>query len=155
MNSVQQILAQMAKTNPVINQALTYSQKSDFTKFDQIQPLLAKYHNQIEILPYSVTVYWPDRACAEGEYLMSDMTHLFKGATWGNGFIGSWENSHKEIINDDIIFIKSFTNAEGITENFETFISRVIFWGGICQEAVMAVEIGTMMGSLMLLIPVV
>jgi hypothetical protein len=34
-------------------------------------------------------------------------------------------------------------------------MSRVIFWGGICQEAVMAVEIGTMMGSLMLLIPVV
>jgi hypothetical protein len=94
MNSVQQILAQMAKTNPVINQALTYSQKSDFTKFDEIKPLLAKYQNQIKILPYSLTVYWPDRAFAEGEYLMSDMTHLFKGATWGNGFIGSWENSH-------------------------------------------------------------
>jgi hypothetical protein len=103
MNSVQQILAQMAKTNPVINQALTYSQKSDFTKFDDIQPLLAKYQNQIEILPYSLTVYWPDRAGAEGEYLMSDMTHLFKGASCGNRLMGNWENCPKEIINDEII----------------------------------------------------
>jgi hypothetical protein len=43
-----------------------------------------------------------------------------------------------------------------MSQHLETFILRVIFWGGICHQPVMAVEIGTMrMGSLMLLIPVV
>jgi hypothetical protein len=155
MNSVQQILAEMAKTNPVINQALSYSQKSDFTKFDEIPTLLAKSPNPIEILPYSLTVYWPDRAGVVYENLMNEMTHLFKGASRRNGLIGTWENCHKEIIPDEITLITSFTNAQGISQNFETFISRVIFWGGICEEAVMAIEIGTMMGSVMLLISIV
>ena len=148
-------LIKASRVTPAVENRDISSQKSDFTLGDEILSVLAKYPQKIEILPYSITVYWPIKYLDEGKSLIGEMTHQFGGVTCSNNFMGTWENEAQEIIPDDLLLIKAFSNAEGMKQHLEECLNRVIFWGGICEQMEMAVEISNMKGSQFLLIPVV
>jgi hypothetical protein len=143
-----------SRVTPSLEKRDISSQKSDFPLGDEILSVLAKYPKNIKKLPYSITVYWPIKYLEEGQSLIAEMTHKFGGVTCSNNFMGTWENEALEIIPDDLLLIKAFSNAEGMKQHLEECLNRVIFWGSICEQMEMAVEISNMKGSQFLLIPV-
>lgn len=158
MQSLKQIIAEMAQTSPTIKAAVQQSQPSAMTNLLQTLPqpiktTIENYPTQIQVADYCITTYWPDMYFAQGKSLMSEKARLFGGATATNGFLGMWENPANQIIEQDIFLIKSFTDAQGLSQHLSTFLDRVRYWGNICNEQVIAVEIGNWMGSLLLLIP--
>ncbi len=179
MDTVTPIFTTLAKTQLIIQQAITaiaqviislISLSKHFPQVkgsrvtpslenrdisgDEILSVLAKYPKNIKKLPYSITVYWPIKYLEEGQSLIGEMTHKFGGVTCSNNFLGTWENEAQEIIPDELLLIKAFSNAEGMKEHLEECLDRVIFWGRICEQMEMAVEISNMKGSQFFLIPV-
>ncbi len=153
MESLKQILAQMAETNPTLQTAMQQSQASQILPADMLAPL-AKYRAKYQPQEYYIAVYWPDRYFSHGKALMREMTDRLGGATCANGCSGMWKSPKNEIVSDDILLIKSFAEAREISKHLESIINRVCYWGKVCNEAVMAVEIGCVMGSILLLIPI-
>ncbi len=108
---------------------------------------------QYQPLDYFILVYWPQAYYSEGQALAHDIANLVNGATFFNGAQGLWKNPLNEIVADDILFIEAFATAEDMSQHLETILNRVRYWGGVCDQEAMAVKIGTMMGSRLLLMP--
>jgi hypothetical protein len=145
MQSIQNIILTELAQNASISQA------------NQIlpQPILSKIANypaKIQLLEVSITCYWPDCHPAQGQFLATDWARILTGVTMKNGLLGLWENSHKALISDDILLIKSFTDTPTLAKNLDYLLDRVSHWGRVCNEDAMAVEIGNFNGSMMLLI---
>ena len=158
MQSLKQIIKEMSQTDPTIKTALQQSQPTPMTNLLQTLPqpikaIVANYPAKIKVADYYISTYWPDSHFAQGKSLMSEKSRLFGGATAANGLLGMWENPANQLVEQDIFLIKSFTDAQGLSQNLSTFLDRASYWGNICGEQVIAVEIGNWMGSLMLLIP--
>jgi hypothetical protein len=134
-----QILAQLTQTNSLLHPAMVAT--------------MNKITAQYQPLEYSFLVYWPDAHYPQGKALAHEITHLLNGVTCFNGAQGLWKNPNNEIVADDILFIEAFATAEDMSKHLETLLNRVRYWGGVCAQEMMAVKIGTMMGSRLLLMP--
>ena len=157
MQSIQNILNELAKTNPTIKKAMQQKNASMITQADQLLPeqILSKivdYPALIQFAQVFIACYFPDRHFAQGKALATDFTRTLGGVTMQNGLLGLWENSYKELVPDEILLIKSFTDTPTLAKNLDHLLDRVSHWGRVCNEEVMAVEIGNFMGSVMLFI---
>ena len=124
---------------------------------EEFQKILAKLglsNVKIEPLEYYVSVYFPEKYYTQAQDCMTEMTKCFNGATACNGFQGSWKSPQSIIIREDILLIKSYCQLNNLIDHLEQILNTVKFYGKICQQEVMAVEIGSLMGSSLLLIPI-
>lgn len=157
MQSIQNILNELAQNDPTIKMAMEQKNASMITPANQFLPeqILSKvidYPALIQFAGVFIACYFPDRHFAQGKALATDFTRTLGGVTMHNGFMGLWENSYKELVPDDILLIKSFTDTPTLAKNLDYLLDRVCHWGRVCNEDVMAVEIGNFMGSVMLFI---
>ena len=157
MQSLQNILNELAQNDPTIKMAMQQKNASMITQANQFLPeqILSKvidYPALIQFAEVFIACYFPDRHFAQGQSLATDFTRTLGGVTMHNGFLGLFENSHKALIPDDILLIKSFTDTPTLAKNLDHLLDRVSHWGRVCNEEVMAVEIGNFMGSVMLFI---
>ncbi|WP_199245245.1 hypothetical protein [[Phormidium] sp. ETS-05] len=107
---------------------------------------------QYQHLEDFILVYWLAGYVDEGTALMHEITNLLNGATCYNGALGLWKSPiQNQIVTDEILFIEAFANAQNMSQHLETILNRVSYWGGVCAQEAMAVKIGSMMGSRMLL----
>lgn len=123
----------------------------------EFQRLLAKLglsRVKIQPLPYYISVYFPDAYFSQGKMFMREMAEYFDGATACNGFNGMWKSPDKAIIAEDIFLIKAYTDLQSIHKHLENLIKSVCYWGRVCNQKVMAIEIGSIIGSTLLLIPI-
>lgn len=157
MQSIQQILQQMAPQYPVIQQAMSQGQNhSEIIIPDSDK--IAKLHSlcrtkQIEILDASVAVLIPEHCPNQAQALGQEMSDWFGGASCFSGVKGLWNNAEHELIVDAMMLVKSYTTVAKMMEYLPLFLNQVAYWGGMCEQEVMAVEVGTLMGNLMLLVP--
>ncbi|OIP72941.1 MAG: hypothetical protein AUK43_01740 [Oscillatoriales cyanobacterium CG2_30_40_61] len=157
MQSIHNILNELAQNDPTIKMAMQQKNTSMITQANQILPeqVLSKivdYPAKIQLAEVSIACYFPDRHFAQGKALATDFTRALGGVTMQNGLLGLWENSYKELVPDEILLIKSFSDTPTLANNLDYLLDRVSHWGRVCNEEVMAVEIGNFMGSVMLLI---
>ncbi|CAD0220715.1 hypothetical protein [Planktothrix agardhii] len=120
---------------------------------EQILSKIANYPKKIQLGEISITCYIPDRHSAEAKALATDIARKLGGDTIKkeNG-LGLWENPYKELISEDVLLITAFTDTPTLVNNLDYLLDRVCHWGRVCNEEVMAVEIGNFNGSMMLLI---
>ncbi|MGE5656001.1 MAG: hypothetical protein ACM37W_05245 [Actinomycetota bacterium] len=157
MESIEQIFAQMIKTDPTLQTAMQESQLQNLPipLPEAVKETIAKYPVKIQLSEFFVGVYWPDQYYTQGKIVMGEISHLLGGATGANGLQGLWFNPVNQLlIPDDIFLIKSFTDTQGLIDNFAKLIERVCYWGRICNQSVIAVEIGSLLGSIMIFISV-
>ena len=151
--TIDQIIAQFSQSHPM--QQSQQLEKLPTILPESVKKTIAKYPITIKTAEFYVAVYFPDTHYAQGKNLMGEIAHLLGGATATNGLLGLWENPmNKSLVPDDIFLIKSFTDTQGLIDNLAKLIERVCYWGRVCNQSVMAVEIGSLMGSIMLLISV-
>ena len=144
MQSIQNIiLTELAQNTTEANQLLP----------EQILSKIVDYPAKVQLAQVFIACYWPDRHFPQGKALATEWAHVLVGSTMNNGFMGLWENSHKALVSEDILLIKSFTDTPTLAKNLDHLLDRVSHWGRVCNEEVMAVEIGNFMGSVMLFIP--
>ena len=137
------------------------AQNASITQANQIlpQPIsskIANYPAKITTSEISITCYIPDRHSAEAKALATEIARVLGGDTIKkikkeNG-LGLWENPYKELISEDVLLITAFTDTPTLVNNLDYLLDRVCHWGRVCNEEVMAVEIGNFNGSMMLLI---
>ncbi|HAT77545.1 MAG TPA: hypothetical protein DCS19_12145 [Flavobacterium sp.] len=157
MQSIENILNELAQNDPTIKMAMQQKNASMITQANQFLPeqILSKVIDDPALIQFAevfIACYFPDRHFAQGKALATDFTRTLGGVTMQNGLLGLWENSHKALIPDDILLIKSFTDTPTLAKNLDHLLDRVSHWGRVCNEDAMAVEIGNFMGSVMLFI---
>lgn len=147
-----QIIAQMTQTNPTLQTAMQHYLNSIL--HPELVETMNKITAQYQPREYFILVYWLDAHFAQGKALAHEMTNLLNGVTCSNGALGLYKSPiQNQIVTDEILFIKAFATAEEMSQHLETILNRVRYWGGVCAQEAMAVEIGSMMGSMMLLMP--
>ncbi|HAO13847.1 MAG TPA: hypothetical protein DCQ51_22475 [Planktothrix sp. UBA8407] len=120
---------------------------------EQILSKIANYPAKIQLSELYFACYIPDRHSAEAKALATEIARVLGGDTIKkeNG-LGLWENPYKELISEDVLLITGFTDTPTLVNNLDYLLDRVCHWGRVCNEEVMAVEIGNFNGSMMLLI---
>lgn len=119
----------------------------------EIQSIINNYPGRIQPLQCFIIAYFPDKNFCQAKSLLVEFAERLKGGTMHNGQMGvCFSSKHKRLIADDILIIRSFTDASTLAENLDYLIERVTHWGRVCGEETMAVEIGSLFGSVMLLI---
>jgi hypothetical protein len=160
MQSIQDILIQMAKNDPTIQMAIKQAQEttphnlqvSPQTLPEEVKQVLAKKPLINQVLPYYIVVYWPKIYPVEAEGLILDMCDRFGGVTCSHDcHDGMWKSPEEELIRDQIMLLKSFTDAQTIVQQLEIFLTQVAYWGRVANQIEVAVEIGA--NQSLLLIP--
>ncbi len=121
----------------------------------EIQKSINKYPSKIQSLQFFITSYFPDKHFYQAKCLSVEFATKLIGVTIENGQMRLYYSSkNKCLIPDDILLIRSFSDAPTLAKNLDYLLERVVHWGRVCGEETMAVEIGSLFGSVMLLIPV-
>jgi hypothetical protein len=116
-----------------------------------IEPLINCYSN-IHLLDHHITVYAPySESPTAIARIQSQMCELFGGVT-SMFVIGGWLDQQGNLINEDILMIKSFATATTFANCLATVLAIAHEMGVNLNQEAVSVEIGNSQGSLMLLL---
>ncbi|MFN5854908.1 MAG: hypothetical protein ACK456_03255 [Pseudanabaenaceae cyanobacterium] len=113
---------------------------------------LISHYSSIHILDHFITVYAPYSESPEAiANVQAQMCQLFGGVT-SMFVIGGWLDQQGNLLNEDILMIKSFLTAQTFAECLPLILSIAQEMGVILNQEAVSVEVGNSQGSLMLLL---
>ncbi|HEY9867437.1 MAG TPA: hypothetical protein V6D21_24890 [Candidatus Obscuribacterales bacterium] len=161
LQHIQEIMLEMAQDDSPLKtafeqlnqKAITFPQNSVIVP--PILEIIQSSSPNIGCCESCITIPFPQQYSNQIQGLSSDVADSLGGATVLPNFLGWWKNQNGEIIPDQLVAIKSFTQVKNLVNNWEKLLARIHYWGKMSQQEEIAIELSVFaLGSVLLLISI-